>query len=244
MKRTERFYRDFTYTERWKSFHVKIETSDLFIRADKDLSAQAEQAVRRAREEIIGHINGQNEFLTSYTPVDRIDGCPEIISTMYTASEQAGVGPMAAVAGTVAEVVGRELMGYSEEIIIENGGDIWLRITRPASVSIYPGGHYFDAVALKISPDQTPCGICTSSARIGLSFSFGKADAATVIAGTAALADAIATEVCNRVQSEETMEDSADYGMKCGASGVVILYRDRLAARGNVELADPKGEQS
>jgi uncharacterized protein len=149
---------------------------------------------------------------------------------------------MAAVAGAVAEVVGRELMDNSEEIIIENGGDIWMRTTRPASVSIYPGGHYFDAVALKIHPDRTPCGICTSSARIGLSFSFGKADAATVIAPGAALADAIATEVCNRVQSEETMEDAADNGMRCGATGVVVIYRDRLAARGNVELTDPKGE--
>ena len=108
----------------------------------------------------------------------------------------------------------------------------------PASVSIYPGGHYFNAVALKIYPDHTPCGICTSSARIGLSFSFGKADAATVIAPDAALADAIATEVCNRVQCEDDMEEAADCGMECGASGVVIIYRDRLVARGDVELTD------
>jgi uncharacterized protein len=242
MKRAERLYRDFTDTARWKSFHVKVETSDLYIRADNDLSTRAENAVRRAREEILGHIERQNVFLTSYSPVEPIGGCPEIISMMYAASERAGVGPMASVAGSVAEVVGRELMDYSEEIIVENGGDIWMRITSPASVSIYPGGHYFDAVALKIKPDRTPCGICTSSAHIGLSFSFGRADAATVIAPGADLADAIATEVCNRVQSEETMEDAADYGMRCGATGVVIIYRDRLIARGDVELTDPKGE--
>ncbi|HOT45189.1 MAG TPA: UPF0280 family protein [Spirochaetota bacterium] len=244
MKSAGRTYRDFTETERWQSFRVKVETSDLFIRAGSDLSAQAERLVRRAREEILRHIDRQNGFLTSYTPVERLDGCPEIVTMMYDASERAGVGPMAAVAGAVAEAVGRELMGYSEEIIIENGGDIWMRITSPASVLIYPGGMYFNAVALKVHPDRTPCGICTSSARIGHSFSFGKADAATIIAPDAALADAIATEACNRVQGAETMEYAADYGMSCGAAGVVILYRDRLAARGEVELADPEGESS
>ncbi|HNW28482.1 MAG TPA: UPF0280 family protein [Spirochaetota bacterium] len=243
MKRAERTYRDFSVTARWKSFRVKVETSDLFIRADRDLSAQAEDAVRRARSAILTHIDRQNDFLTSYTPVERLEGCPPIIYMMYNASEGAGVGPMAAVAGAVAEFVGRELMDFSEEIIVENGGDIWMRITRPASVSIYPGGHRFNAVALKINPDRTPCGICTSSARIGLSFSFGKADAATIIAPDAALADAIATEVCNRVQNEESMEGAAEYGMRRGATGVVIIYRDRLAARGDMELTDPEGEQ-
>lgn len=244
MKSAGRTYRDFTETERWQSFRVKVETSDLYIRAGSDLSAQAEQLVRRAREEILRHIDRQNGFLTSYTPVERLDGCPEIITMMYDASERAGVGPLAAVAGAVAEVVGRELMELSEEIIIENGGDIWMRITSPASVRIYPGGIYFNAVALKVPPERTPCGICTSSARIGHSFSFGRADAATIIAPDAALADAIATEVCNRVRGAETMEDAADYGMSRGAAGVVILYRDRLAARGEVELTDPEGESS
>lgn len=238
MKRAERTYRDFNDTARWKSCRVKVETSDLYIRAAMDLSAPAEETVRRARGEILAHIDRQNEFLTSLTPVERLEGCPPIVSMMYDASERAGVGPMAAVAGAIAETVGWELKDLSEEIIIENGGDIWMRLAEPAAVNIYPGGHYFDEVALKIYPNRTPCGICTSSARIGLSFSFGKADAATVIAGNAALADAIATELCNRVQSEETMEDAADYGMSRGAEGVVIIYRDRLAARGDVELTD------
>ena len=80
--------------------------------------------------------------------------------------------------------------------------------------------------------------MCTSSARIGPSLSFGKADAATIIAPDAALADAIATEVCNRVKNEDDMEKAAERGMECGASGVVIIYRDRLLARGEVELAE------
>ena len=242
MKRAERFYRDFTESSRWKSFRVRVETSDLYIRAGKDLSAPAEEIVRRLRKQIRAHIEKQISFHTSLTPVERLGGCPDIITMMYNASEQAGVGPMAAVAGAVAEITGRELTEFSEEMIIENGGDIWMKLSRPAVVTIYPGGYYFDGVALKIQSGQTPCGICTSSARIGLSFSFGRADAATVIAPDAALADAIATEVCNRVKSEDDMEDAASYGMDCGAGGVIILYRDQLVARGDVELTDPDTE--
>lgn len=223
---------------------MKVETSDLYIRGGSDLSSHAEKIVRRLRNEIGRHIEMQNEFLTSFAPVERLAGCPDIITLMYDASELAGVGPMAAVAGAVAEAVGRELSEYTDELIIENGGDIWMKIAAPASVSIYPGGHYFDSVALKIIPGRTPCGICTSSARIGHSFSFGKADAATVISPGAAVADAIATEVCNRVKSEDDMTDAALFGMERGADGVVIIYRDRLVAQGAVELADPnEGER-
>jgi ApbE superfamily uncharacterized protein (UPF0280 family) len=239
MKRAERFYRDFTESARWISFRVRIETSDLYIRADKDLSEAADEIIRRLRKEIRGQIERQNAFHTSLAPVERLEGCPAVISMMYEASERADVGPMAAVAGAIAELTGRELADRTEELIIENGGDIWMKLLRPAVVIIYPGGHYLDRVALRIQPERTPCGICTSSSRIGLSFSFGRADAATVIAPDAALADAIATEVCNRVKSEDDMESAASYGLDRGASGVIIVYRDRLVARGDVELTDP-----
>jgi uncharacterized protein len=238
MKRAERFYRDYTDTDRWKSFRVKVDTSDLYIRSDRDLSGEAEAIVRRLRDRLWEHIDRQPEFLTSLDPVTRLPGCPEIVTMMYDASERAGVGPMAAVAGAVAGLAGRELAPRCGELIIENGGDIWMKLGEPASVTIFPGGHHFGTVALKVQPRQTPCGVCTSSARIGPSLSLGKADAATIIAPDAALADAIATKVCNRVKAEDDMEDAAERGMACGATGVVIIYRDRLVARGDVELTE------
>lgn len=241
----ERFYRDYTETTRWRSFRIKVETTDLYIRATKDLSVSAERIVRDLREELRAHIDRQGSFLTSYTPIEQLPECADIVHMMYDASEKAGVGPMAAVAGAVAERVGSALAIESHEIIVENGGDIWMKLDSPAAVSIYPGGIYFENLALKIYPEQTPCGICTSSARIGPSISFGRADAATIIAPDAALADAIATEVCNRVKKINDMASAAEYGMRCGASGIVILYRDRLAALGEVELFDQNcGEPS
>jgi uncharacterized protein len=239
MKRAERFYRNFTETSRWHSFRVRVETSDLYIRADSDLSGPAERIVRALRDAVRRHIERQSSFLSSFTPIERLETCPEIITLMYSASEKAGVGPMAAVAGAVAQVVGVELAQLSEEVIVENGGDIWMKIAKPAITAIYPGGYNFSTVALRIQPEQTPCGICTSSARIGPSFSYGKADAATIISPDAALSDAIATEACNRVKREEDMAKAASYAMSCGASGAVIIFRNRLVALGAVELADP-----
>ncbi|TFH38083.1 MAG: UPF0280 family protein [Chrysiogenales bacterium] len=217
---------------------MKVETSDLFIRAGSNLSGIAEPVVRSLRDDIWKHIERQGSFLSSYTPVEPLSGCPDVVSMMYEASERAGVGPMAAVAGAVAEMTGRKLAAYSEEIIIENGGDVWMKINRPSRVSVFPGGHSFKGVALAIDPSLTPCGVCTSSARIGPSFSFGRADAATVIAPSAALADALATEVCNRVTDEEDMQEAAAFGMRHGAAGVLIICHDRLLALGGVELAD------
>jgi ApbE superfamily uncharacterized protein (UPF0280 family) len=243
MRTTKLLYRNHDENGRWKTFRVRIDTSDMYFRAGHDLSARAGSIVRSFREDILAHINRQESFQYSFEPVERLEGCPEIVSWMYDASEKAGVGPMAAVAGAVAQASGRLLVEDTEELIAENGGDIWMKLTRPAVVSIYSGGHNFGGVAVAIYPEKTPCGICTSSGRIGPSFSFGRADAATVISPDAALSDAIATSVCNRVGKELDMQAAAAYGMECGASGVLIIFRDRMVVQGDVELADPFGEE-
>jgi ApbE superfamily uncharacterized protein (UPF0280 family) len=243
MKTSKRFYRNCNDTGRWKSFRIKIDTSDIYFRSKYDLSTRADTIVRSLREDILSHIDRQESFQYSFEPVERLEGCPEIVELMYAASEKAGVGPMAAVAGAVAQAAGRLLAENTEELIVENGGDIWMKVKSPALVSIYPGGHNFGGVAVKIYPERTPCGICTSSGRIGPSFSFGKADAATVISPDAVLSDAIATGVCNRVGKELDMQAAASYAIGCGASGVVIIFRDRMVVQGDVELADPFGEK-
>jgi uncharacterized protein len=232
-----RTYRDFTGTGRWTSFAVKVETTDLYIRARSDLSVRALDSVRRIREGLWRHIDQYPEFLTSYSPLPIPDNPPEAASLMYRASRAAGVGPMAAVAGAIAQLVGTELAGESGEIIVENGGDIWMRLIEPAEVTVYAGEFRFNGgIRILARPEDTPCGICTSSSRIGRSVSFGKADAVTVVAPDAALADALATECCNRVKGEEDIEGSLEYAMDRGAGGILVVYRDLLGIRGSIEL--------
>ncbi len=239
MKYGERFYRDFSSTLRWRSFRVRVETTDLYIRARGDYSEKVHSIVSQLRDVLRVHFIRQDDFLTALSPVRRLERVHALIESMYDASEAAGVGPMAAVAGAVAEFTGVSLLNTSEEVIVENGGDIWLRITEPVTLGIYAGSSSFsERLGLRIDPSKTPLGVCTSSGRIGHSFSFGRADAATIIARTAALADAVATETGNRVKDEDDLEAAVHYAMSVpGVLGALAIYRDRIAVQGDVELA-------
>lgn len=238
MKHKKRFYRDYSSTDSI-AFNVKIDTSDLFIRADKNLHNEAFTALRTARTELEEYINLHDEFLHSLNPIAVHGDEGEITAVMCKASESAGVGPMAAVAGAIAEAVGRELLNYSEEVIVENGGDLWMKLTKPAVIGIYVNNNYFrENIGIKIDPGETPCGVCTSTSKLGHSLSLGKADSVTIIAETAALADAAATAVLNMVQTSDDMENALEYGMSiAGVSGCLIIFRDKLAAQGKIELA-------
>ena len=99
---TTRYYRDLSDTGRWNSFRVKMETTDLLIRADRDLAEQAEAAVSRLRNELFDHAAAAPEFISSYSPLPEPEGCSPIVAAMYAASSRAGVGPLAAVAGAQA----------------------------------------------------------------------------------------------------------------------------------------------
>jgi len=96
---------------------------------------------------------------------------------MYAAAEVAGVGPMAAVAGAVAEYVGRDLLQWGEQVIVENGGDVFLSSTVERLAAVHAGTSPFSGrVALAVPAGRTPVGVCTSSATVGHSLSFGRAD--------------------------------------------------------------------
>jgi ApbE superfamily uncharacterized protein (UPF0280 family) len=222
MRYAERFYRDFSGTERWTSFRVKIETSDLYVR------------VTEARDALRGHIAGQECFLSSFDPVPRMEAGHPVIAAMYRASEAAGVGPMAAVAGAIAEHAGRAILDSSGEVLVENGGDIWLAVRDAVTLAVYAGASRFSgALGIRMAPERTPAGVCTSSGRVGHSFSFGKADAVTVIATDAALA-------ANLVHGEDDLEEAAAYAMAVqGVRGILVIRGDRMLAQGEIELVKP-----
>jgi ApbE superfamily uncharacterized protein (UPF0280 family) len=99
---------------------------------------------------------------------------------------------MASVAGFFSEKVGKFLAHYSRDVIVENGGDIWMKSNRIRRVGIFAGSSPFSQrIGLEIGPKRTPLGICTSSATVGHSLSFGKADAVVILAPSAILADAV-----------------------------------------------------
>lgn len=237
----KRFYRNFSKTSRWKNFQVKVDSTDLYIKACENFSSHAKKIVIRLRNEIKNHIKKQREFFNALKPVPRHEKVPPVVEKMYKASEAAGVGPMAAVAGAIAESVGKALSDRSSEVIVENGGDIYINIIKPAAVSVFAGeSPLSEKIGIKIYPDKTPVGICTSSGTVGHSLSFGKADAATVIASRASLADAVATGAANMIRSAEDLDTAIEYAMGIkNVSGILLVFKNKIAVKGNIELCSP-----
>jgi hypothetical protein len=146
---------------------------------------------------------------------------------------------MAAVAGAFAEFVGRDLLKYSTEIIVENGGDIFLKTTKSRLVGVYAGedSPLTGKVALKIEPADTPLGICTSSGTVGHSLSFGKSDAVIVLSPSAALADAAATAIGNLVKTETDIQKALDYARGVtGLVGAAVIINDKMGVWGKINL--------
>ena len=217
------------------SRHVEYKESRLKILCDSDFGGSAFAHLVRTYNELESYIRRDSYFRISYSPVTLKKNPPAIAVAMADAAKKTCVGPMAAVAGAIAEDVGRFLLEKgAKDVIVENGGDIFLSIMRAKTIGIHAGGsEWSDKLALKVRPKETPCGICTSSATVGPSISLGDADAITVVADSAALADAAATAVGNRVRKRGGVERALRFGMKIkGVRGVLIIRGGTLAAGG------------
>jgi len=218
------------------SFRVSIAETDLFISAEKDLSVQAYEHVRAARAAIEAEIAADRHFLTSLRPLPVREGCSAIVRMMYEAGQRAGVGPMAAVAGAIGEYVARELLLESSQIILENGGDLYIINRDSRVVGILAGASPLsNKVGLHIPPGEWA--ICTSSGTVGHSLSFGRADAATIIATKGALADALATALGNRVQSPADVPEALNWARSFPeVRQALIIIGDTLGVWGEFEL--------
>ncbi len=226
-----------------KDLHISrvvVKETDLQILTDKPLDKEyTKERILLYRREIENYIAKENKFLTSLKPINVELNAPEIIREMSGAAKKANVGPMAAVAGAIAQFLGQDLLrkGY-REIIIENGGDIFLKIKKSRNIGIYAGRiKLLKGLSLKIMPQDTPMGICTSSGTIGHSLSFGCADSVIILAKNASLADSVATGCANKVQSEKDLEKALNFAKAIkGVLGVVIIIGKNLISWGKVEF--------
>ncbi len=233
-----RFYRFWSKDTDLVSFNVVVKETDLYIRARRNLRKKALDVVLKQRALLEGYIARHPGFVTALVPFPVGADAPLIVREMAEASLKVGVGPMAAVAGAIAEAVGRELLNYSSEVIVENGGDIFLRHKKPRHIGIYAGDSPLSGkLALEIEPKDTPLGVCTSSGTVGHSLSFGKADAAIVLSPSTVLADAAATAVGNMVKTAEDMPRAIEFVREVeGLMGIAIIVGDKMAVWGKINL--------
>jgi len=210
---SHRFYRyQHQLKHGWVSFQTRYRETDLWIRAQRPLEEEALAAVLNCRRELEQYISHHPEFLPSLVPLPEDPFAPPLVRQMLDAANAAGVGPMAGVAGAIAEAVGLSLKPLSPSIIIENGGDCYLDLAEEITVGIFagPASPFTGRIGLRFASDRFPFGICTSSGTVGHSLSFGKADAVTVVSRHAALADAAATALGNLVRTPRDIKQALD----------------------------------
>lgn len=243
MNYQERTYRQLFAQKDMVHFQVRYKETDLDIGLPRvtfkpETIKKTEIVIRKIRKELEEYIVRDPFFSTSLEPYKTLPGAPPIVEAMALAANLAGVGPMAAVAGAVSQYTARQIASDEEEIIVENGGDIYIVTKRNRTVGIFAGSSVFShRLAIRVEPDMSPLGICTSSGTVGPSLSFGNADAAVILAENAPLADAVATAAGNLVQMPEDVEKAATMASTIsGVMGAVIIAGDRMAVWGRVDL--------
>lgn len=240
---TDRSYRKLANVPDLISTTVRIEETDLHILADRDVTTAATDLILQYRSQLENYILKKYGFSESLEPLGVDMLAPMMVRNMMRAGVQAGVGPMAAVAGAVAEYVGLGLLRSGcREVMVENGGDVFLHRTKNCTVAIFAGESPLSyKVGVRLPVENMPVGICTSSGTVGHSLSFGDADSVTVVAESTLLADAAATRLGNEVGygggGKTGMQNALDKAAEIeGIRGVVVICDELMGAYGDVEL--------
>jgi len=218
-----------------RQFHFK-ETHATVIAGERYM-ALAERTITAARGDIEEYIAGHPPFARSLEPLPIDMHAPAVVRRMAAAAALAGVGPMAAVAGAIAQVAVEALVASGcRHAVVDNGGDVVLRIDRPVTVGIFTGPAQVRDIALRFEPRAGIFSVCTSSGTVGHSLSFGRADAAVVIADNGCLADAMATALGNRVgeTSEEAISRAIRDSLSDRVEGLLVVAGERLGMGGKL----------
>jgi len=240
-----RTYRHWIRDTELVTFNVVAKETDLYISARANLRRKALRLVKKYRDTLEGYIERHPAFRDAMEALPVDGNAPHIVKAMTDAAGKAGVGPMASVAGAIAEFVGRELLAFSAEIIVENGGDIYLRSLKKRIIGIYAGKSPMSGkIGLEIEGADTPLGICTSSGTVGHSLSYGQADAVIALAESATLADAAATAIGNQVKQPADIAGGLEQARSIeGLRGVVIIVGGDMGLSGEVKICRTSPER-
>lgn len=237
-KYQERKYRNLIKNSSLVFFKAVVKETDLAVYAKKPMEKLARDSILKHRGYLEAYIDRYPEFATTLLPWPLFEPAPKIVRDMIWAGHQAGVGPMAAVAGAVAEYVGTDLLAQSSEVIVENGGDVFLKTNGPSIVGIFAGKSALNLrTGIRVYSEKEPVSVCTSSGTVGHSKSMGKADAVCVVSRSCCLADALATAIGNLVSMESDIPKGIEFGKQvAGVQGIVIIVDSKIGAWGDIEI--------
>ncbi len=220
-------------------FTLKEGETRLLVKSDSDqVLGPITREIRKARAQLIAHMEDHPDFRWSVEPLEEPGGnLPPFVSEMYKAGSLAGVGPFASVAGAMADVAARAAVDAgASDALVENGGDLCLHGDGPFVVALFAGSSPFsERVGFEVRPGDAFAGLCTSSALVGESVSFGDADAVAAYSlNSAMVADAAATSICNEVKGEDGLEKGLEKARRIGKVGVLVIQGERMGAWGDL----------
>ena len=220
------------------SYRVRYRYTDLYITSDRDLSGKLREPVISFYDELEKVISADKRFKESLSPLDIDKDYPPIIKEMCRSSGIFGVGPMATVAGALCDRIAGQFAGECKFLMIENGGDSYIKSNFTVRAALFTGSTYFpDNLNVSIGAGSTPCGLCSSSGRMGHSLSLGESDMVTVMSDTAVMADAAATAIANSIRSTKDVDRAIElYRHHKQVKGLVIIKDNRLAVWGDLRL--------
>lgn len=221
------------------AFQVVVEQTDLWVVAERDLSRTVHGLVNECRGLLSAYIAWHPEFLTSLRPLDVESAAPDIVQSMARAGQACGVGPMAAVAGAVAQWVAERCVADSPNLLVENGGDLFLYSTRERIVGLLSDPGEGVGLGVRLAPAAFPCSLCSSSATIGHSLSLGQGNLVVTRARDAALADAAATALNNLLVNPSSVSQVMDMAKRLagqGLDGVFAQCGEQVGVWGRMEL--------
>ena len=240
----ERNYRNLIETAQLQAYRVVVKETDLMVYSETKLVNETKELVLEQRGYVEAFINSHPEFATALVPWSYDGPAPGIIVNMLNAARNAGVGPMAAIAGAIAEQVGHGLLNRTNQVMVENGGDVYIKMSSSVTVGIFAGKSPLSLrVGLRLKTDLKPQAVCTSSGSIGHSLSFGKADAVCVVADSCANADAAATAIGNLIKSPADIESAIKAGRNMGELiGIVVILGEKMGMWGDLEVVSLKDQ--
>lgn len=220
-----------------KRFELSYKQTSVVVFSDLDIASEVLEFLEGRYDELEAYCLKEPLFLLSYDPVGSRKKSPTIVEMMAAAAEKAEVGPMAAVAGAFSELVGGFLLEKgAREVLVENGGDIFMKSERDRIVGVYAGDSVFsNRIGFRVRPEQTPMAVCTSSSSVGHSVSLGDSDAVSVVAESCPLADAAATSIGNHVRGDEgiSLGLKRAQGIK-GIKGTLIIQGGEMGFWGEL----------
>jgi len=219
-------------------YRLKYKYTDLFITSNRDILKELKSPVLSFYNEIEKVILDEPVFERSLVPVEIKSYYSPLIKKMCRAARMFGVGPMAAIAGAVCDRLAESIAQSCKFLMIENGGDIFIKSTMRVKVGLYSSNSYFsDKLNIEFNAEQTPCGICSSSGSMGHSLSLGRSDLVTIMSDSTILADAAATAVANSIKDQTDIEKAiSQYKKNKEIKGMVIIKGDRIGIWGAMQL--------